>query len=273
MKVHTLIGHLLNKVFDQILQTLRTYRRNSAIRWMYIYILPFLKIAGLQNSGLGLRRKFIKESQPDCILDIGANIGQFRTDVRSVMKKVRIISFEPLKSNFKSLKKIEKVDSNFKAVQMGIGKAGKFQINVASNSGLSSSIYASEKHSKLYKQIKFRNVEEIQLITLIEAMQTYAGNASNIMLKIDVQGAENDVLNGLKKVSKLVRAVIVESSYTNLYSSGTTFFETIRILGESGFEVVYIENLGQGKTTSRYHYCDIYAIRDVTINSKNTKVQ
>ncbi len=47
---------------------------------------------------------FIESMQPKTILDIGANIGQFATLIRSVCPTARIISFEPLKDCYQTLK-------------------------------------------------------------------------------------------------------------------------------------------------------------------------
>ena len=91
-------------------------------------------------------------------------------------------------------------------------------------------------------------------------MNEFAAHRKRLLLKIDVQGAELDILKGLKIVDKSVKAIIVESSYTSLYSSGSTFYKTIKILNESNYQIVYIENLGHDRNSKKFHYCDIYAV-------------
>ena len=93
-----------------------------------------------------------------------------------------------------------------------------------------------------------------------QAFNEFTEESCSALLKIDVQGAENDVLKDLEHVKKSVKGIIVESSYTNLYSSGATFFDTISLLNKSGFEIIYIENLGRNKNSMRFNYCDIYAV-------------
>lgn len=250
----------LNLITQRILQKSHVFRRNRYIRFIYIYTAQVFYFTKYKNSGLLFRRQFVKELDSDCIFDIGANIGQFRTDIRSVSKNVKIVSFEPVEKNYSLLKNLESRDANFYAIALGIGKPGEYKINVASNGGLSSSIYTSEKHSALHQQVDFKKTERINVISLTQAIEKYAGCSSRVFLKIDVQGAENDVLQDLKFVYRSISAIIVETSYTNLYSSGSTFYETIQLLNECNFEVVYIENLGKKRKASGFHYCDVYAI-------------
>ena len=144
---------------QQLKQKLHNTRRNALVRFFYIYSVQVFNFTKFRHSGLLFRREFIKESKTDCVFDIGANIGQFRTDVRSVFRDAEIVSFEPVKASYDVLKKLEKKDVNFRAIHLAIGKPGKYDIHIASNGSLSSSIYASEKHSDLYTNVKFDRKE------------------------------------------------------------------------------------------------------------------
>ena len=83
-----------------------------------------LKIKRFFNSIFGIEIKkyptdelyrritLIKHHNIDVILDIGANIGQYGSEMRNLGFKGEIISFEPMKKAFSKLEKNSSKDSN-----------------------------------------------------------------------------------------------------------------------------------------------------------------
>ena len=71
----------------------------------------------LRNFGLDINRynliesndfrlnHFLKINDIDCVLDVGANIGQYANNLRRIGYKKKIISFEPLSSAYEVIKK------------------------------------------------------------------------------------------------------------------------------------------------------------------------
>jgi len=79
----------------------------------YIYDTDFKILKILRNNNYFNDRKIP-------IIDIGANDGISYKFIRNFLKKNLIYSFEPLKSNFKKLKKIKKKDENYKVLNFGL---------------------------------------------------------------------------------------------------------------------------------------------------------
>lgn len=242
-----------------------TLRRNKYIRTLYALLeTPFTVFKHRSMFGLTFRRNFIKYVDPDCVFDIGANIGQFVTDVRSVNSQVPIFSFEPVNAAFFQLKVIQERDNHFQAIKCGIGESGTRNLYVSDNYSLSSSVYSPDEHLNFAKNVNFEFRQTANFISLVDAIYRYARGKERIFLKIDVQGAELEVLSNLTSMRNVISGIIVEASFTSLYSSGATFYKTLEILHEAGFSVVKIDNQGINRTKIGYHYCDIYALRDVT---------
>ena len=94
--------------------------------------------------------KIIKNLEIDCLFDVGANIGQYASLVRSLGYKGQIFSFEPLSSAHKILKE-KSIHDNFWTVydRCGIGNQNKVEtINISGNSYSSSFLAMLENHKK-----------------------------------------------------------------------------------------------------------------------------
>src|ERR1700684_2872446 len=80
-------------------------------------------------------RDFIEDRKIDLVLDVGANVGQFGTSLRNRGYRGKIISFEPLESEYKKLAVVAASDGNWEAHQFALGAAsGDATINVSDNS-------------------------------------------------------------------------------------------------------------------------------------------
>ena len=74
-------------------------------------------------------------------------------------------------------------------------------------------------------------------------------NLSSIGLKIDVEGAELDVLKGSLQTLLKCKFVILEVSIKKLYKGGYSFAEIIAFMDEQGFAILDILN-PTGRTPS-----------------------
>src|SRR4029078_661568 len=82
---------------------------------------------------------FLDTRRVDLVIDVGANAGQCARDVRSLVYRGRIHSFEPLPAAFAELQGFAAGDPLWEASNVGVGrKAGKLEINIAKNSVFSS---------------------------------------------------------------------------------------------------------------------------------------
>ncbi|MEM4325823.1 MAG: FkbM family methyltransferase [Candidatus Pacearchaeota archaeon] len=186
---------------------LNFFRTGKIIQKAYLpggYVILFrFEDFGIINEfyGMGVY-KGIKISKGDTILDLGGHIGLFALYCsHRVGKKGKIFSVEPYKESYKLLKKNLWINSikNTKPINLAIYKKRgimKFYINriSASNSFFPQGNKKIEmvKTTTLKDFVKKRNIKKIDLI------------------KMDIEGAEYDVIKTSERVLKKTRAVVLE---------------------------------------------------------------
>jgi FkbM family methyltransferase len=107
-------------------------------------------LAALRRAGLDVSRRrpnlidFLQNRSIECVLDVGANAGQFGRWLRNHGYAGRIISYEPVSSAYKLLNREVRGDSLWETKNIAIGNhCGAATINVGSNTALSSFLATS----------------------------------------------------------------------------------------------------------------------------------
>jgi len=149
----------------------------------------------------GLNNLYTEELSDLIILDIGANDGWFAKVVYRILgKDSLVISFEPLISMLPDLKLIADKFKNYKYENIGLGDSKKINnITEYKTSGLSSFKKISDQHKYNKQNLNTDLVSNypVNIITLDEYLKN--SNITNpLILKIDVQGFEYEVLQGIE---------------------------------------------------------------------------
>ena len=155
----------------------------------------------------------------DVLFDIGANIGQFSTEIRNKGYNGKIVSFEPLTNAREKLIKQASKDANWIIHdRTAIGDLNGFvDINISKNSYSSSILPMLDSHLNADNNSKYINSEKTPLTTLDSVAGTYLNEFSNCFIKIDTQGYESQVLDGAFKTLKSARGVLCELTLVPLY--------------------------------------------------------
>lgn len=142
-------------------------------------------------------------SNHSAFIDAGANSGYYSLMVASNYSSCNVHAFEPAKSNYQTLRSNISLNkfSNIIAVQKALSnKIGRKQLFISANENTGmSSFTAAENAASI--------IEEVEIFPL----DFYAAqnNLSTIAaIKIDVEGAELEVLEGLKNMLEVQRPVI-----------------------------------------------------------------
>lgn len=189
------------------------------------------------------RRRVLERLEVDLVLDVGANQGQYATDVRAAEYTGRIASVEPSSQQFARLAARAAADPAWEAHQLALGaQPGEATLNIAANDGKSSSLLAARGlEFGTTAQMRYVGSEVVQVQTLADAGPRIAGDAQRILLKVDVQGLELDVIRGAGDFLSRVVAVELELSLLPLYQDQPDWRALVDALQELGFTLFALD--------------------------------
>lgn len=196
-----------------------------------------------RNDGLGRLLSLLSSHSQYSFVDVGASVGQFGTELRSRGFKGPIISIEPVRSSFESLAKRSLRDRMWEVHQFALGDVcGEATIHISSNNAESSSLLEIEDlHVEAFPGSRTIGHEHVAVRTL-DSLFNDQSIHSHLALKLDVQGFEQQVLEGARELFRNGRilAVQVEVSLVSLYTGAASQRGIQEWLESRGFELVYI---------------------------------
>ncbi|MZR11521.1 FkbM family methyltransferase [Maritimibacter sp. DP07] len=198
------------------------------------------------------------------VFDIGANRGQFAKKLIENDFAGRIVSFEPtLKAHAQLVEAARPFDNWTVHPRTAIGdEHSKLQINVAGNNGQSSSFLdMGELHAQSAPRSRYIDIEEVDVTTIDAIFDEYVKSTSKTLLKIDVQGYEEQVLKGALRALKQIMAVKLECSLVSLYENDKTYEFYIEFLESLGFGLWDLEPGFREPETGRLLQFDAFFVR------------
>jgi len=195
----------------------------------------------------GWKRQFVKQLGShgvDVVIDVGANAGQYATDLRTAGYNGRIVSFEPQSGPFSLLEGNASTDPLWDCRHSALGETdGTVTINVAGNAGLSSSVLPMLKsHQDAFPPANYVGTEEVPIHRLDTVAPEFLRPADRAYLKIDVQGFEKQVLaGGTSTVHDRVVGIQLELSLLPLYEGGMLIREALDYVYSLGFTLTGLQ--------------------------------
>ncbi|OBI56039.1 FkbM family methyltransferase [Mycobacterium sp. E787] len=180
----------------------------------------------------------LESHQVTTVIDVGANSGQYASDLRAAGYTARIVSFEPLSEPFSLLERRASTDPLWECRRSALGDTdGTISINVAGNAGESSSVLPMlQAHQDAYPPANYVGVEEVPVRRLDSVASEFLRPNDKIFLKIDVQGFEKQVLAGCSATLRdHCVGVQLELSFVPLYEGGMLIREALDTAYSLGF--------------------------------------
>ena len=175
---------------------------------------------------------------PKTIIDIGANRGMFSKTSNYLFNDAKIIAYEPLKECFKELKKLNVVIPSFECYNYAIGnKIEEGKIFRSEYDYSSSLLKMADLHKKAFPISDKMEIENIQITTLDKELRDRK-LMKPILVKIDVQGYENFVIDGAKEILMDTDIILCELSFYKLYDNQLLFEDITEQLKALNFRFV-----------------------------------
>jgi FkbM family methyltransferase len=211
------------------------FLRLLALRHGYVIERESIEISDALRTARLLRARDI-----NLVLDVGANEGQWASQIRSRGYTGRIVSYEPLVGAHARLVSLAEDDPLWEiAPRMALGAAtGEAEINVSANLVSSSLLMMKEAHLSAAPDSEFIRAEKTPIQRLDEvAAELFSKAGTRAFLKMEVQGFETAVLAGAAGVLPHITGIQAELSHVELYEGQSLFAETAAHIEGLGFEL------------------------------------
>ena len=179
----------------------------------------------------------ISSINPETIIDIGSNKGQFILLVEQLFPNKIIHSFEPLTEILEIQRKFFNRNKNIFFYNFALGSSSsirKFFITRRKDSSSFLKISENKNKSKYYeinteKNIQIKSLDEVVINWEIK---------KPILMKIDVQGYELEVLKGSENILKKVEYILIEVSENEMYKDQPLSNEIINFLQNRNYQIL-----------------------------------
>ena len=188
-----------------------------------------------------LLRHILGKLSINCVLDVGANRGQFGTLLRGIGYTGWIISFEPIRASYEVLKAVAAKREPWRVFPYALGATNeRREINVAEETVFSSFLTPREESQVRFPTNKLARKEEVDVRRLDSVLETCLIDISSprIYLKLDTQGFDLSVMEGAQAILPRILALQTEVPVHNLYHGMHNFAESISKFQAAGFEVI-----------------------------------
>lgn len=178
----------------------------------------------------------------DCVLDVGANRGQYREFLRlEVGYTGHIASFEPQAACLRELEARARRDSRWKIYGFALGsEGGQRSINVMRESAFTSFLSPDSSVVPTFMHLNtVVQVETVMVKRLDDVMDEIraASGCRSVYLKLDTQGYDLEVIKGAGATLASVAALQTEVSVQPIYGRMPDWLTSFRTLKEHRLDV------------------------------------
>jgi FkbM family methyltransferase len=208
------------------------------------------------------RARILAANHITCVLDVGASVGEYARELRSIGYTGRIVSFEPQRRAFEELAAAAAADPAWECRRLALGsRYGEAELRVARNSVSSSFLPVTERHLEMVPDARQTTTEMVQEVPLDSVIDAVGDPADCLMLKVDVQGYELNVLAGAPTVVARARVIELEVSLDELYEDGATLRQLVDLLDDAAFRLASFEPARTDVQTGYVSWADAIFVR------------
>jgi len=195
------------------------------------------RVAGVESLATHLAVLF-RTLDIGCVLDVGANRGQYARLLRRIGYRGRIVSFEPVPECFEELRRRSARDPRWSAVPTALGEEdGRRPLHVTAGTEFSSLLAPSEYGRRTFWGSAVTRMEDVPVRRLDGLWADHVREGERVHLKLDTQGYDQQVLQGARQVLDRVASVQTEVAVQVVYDGAPRYAEALPWLEAMGFEL------------------------------------
>lgn len=206
----------------------------------------------------------------DCVLDVGANVGQFHDVLRDkVLFAGPIVSFEPVGRHVALLRERAGHDPRWHIEPYALGaRDGSLSINVMVADEFSSFLEPDNRRVREFGEMNTPCRTETVAVKTIDSVLPDLGRRLGFRrpyLKLDTQGFDIEVLEGARDSLGAIPALQTEASIIGIYKGMPGYMDTIRYLGARGFDITGLYPVSRDRSL-RLIECDCVMINRAVLS-------
>jgi FkbM family methyltransferase len=205
----------------------------------------------------------IRQLDINCVLDVGANVGQYAKRLRRGGYTGRIVSFEPVPGIAKKLRDAARDDPEWRVFECALGDADEqAEINVrpgSMSSLLPSSEFGKDWHDRL-KESETQKISVRRLDGLFdEAIEEI--DDPRVYLKLDTQGYDMQAFAGAGDRLKEIAGMQSEVACVPIYDGMPRLPDQIAAYEAAGFEITGMFPVTRHRASLRVIEFDVTMVR------------
>jgi FkbM family methyltransferase len=199
----------------------------------------------------------------NCVLDVGANRGQFGLHLRDAGYRGHIASFEPVPETFAELQRVAARDPSWTAYPWALGREeGSLPMNVVTDT-LSSLLPATSFGARRHPRLREPETVEVPVRRLDAVIDEVLAPVADPRpyLKLDTQGYDLEAFGGLgERVADFV-AMQSEVALLQIYEGMPRMPEALAAYEAAGFEITALHPVSRDMPTGRVLEFDCVMVR------------
>jgi FkbM family methyltransferase len=220
--------------------------------------------------------KFLIRNEQPFILDVGANVGTSLDEFKDWWPKSVVHSFEPQQECWEPLRQraakfpdgsvvinrcaagnVASQGATFFTHDISSGVSGFNRINLQSKDSIHLNQLTRNDPQSLVQYQKLLNHERTVKVARLDDYLNGLGVGRVNLMKIDTQGFESQVLEGLGERLADVDVVLTELMFYDYYERSLSFSDVERFLLPAGFHLYDISHIAKNPMNGRTDWVDV----------------
>lgn len=193
---------------------------------------------------LTLLKSLLQQLEIGCVLDVGANRGQFAGELRAIGYSGFILSFEPLRTEFLAMQARFKDDARWQGYQLALGRANESKIISVPRLTVMSS-FLEPLHGQADST---RETVEVRRLDELLSSMAPRPELSRLFLKMDTQGYDLEVFRGATGLLDRIQGIQSELSVQPLYRGMPHYLEALGVYETAGFDLFNLSVVNRIRT-------------------------